>query len=78
MMNWPLCYVLQKEILHIKLLWVSEKMLHVVPPVFQPITLRSKLVYKDVSKRKLSPSEKTFLASEALEKTTMLTWEDTK
>lgn len=53
-------------------------MLHVVPPVFQPITLRSKFVYRDVSKRRLSPSEKTFLASEALEKTTMLTLEDTK
>ena len=53
-------------------------MLHLVPAVFQPLVLRKKMVFHDLSKQKLTVAEKTFLASECSQKSSLLTWVSTK
>ena len=53
-------------------------MLHLVPAVFQPLVLRKKMVFHDLSKQKLTVAEKTFLALECSQKSSSLTWVSTK
>jgi transposase-like protein len=50
-------------------------MSEIIPSIFQPIVLRSRVVYTDASQRTLTLKEKTFLANEALGISTLLTWE---